>query len=277
MWNKKVDFEIDLEERVAKQSYDDNVEKLPPAAINATEHAVADEPFISSCFFNPSDIVQVKYEMLRRVAIDGVSVRDAAIAFGVSRQTFYHAKADFEQSGVVGLLPFKRGPKESHKLTKEVLDFICETRENDPSLRIPELTRRVKKHFHIDIHQQSIRRALGRIREEVRKLGPPGPTAFVSDHLEIDFVTRKVRAAQKNVHLTPTEFDLLRHLFLHAGQPVPHRKLVQWLWGHGNSVGDMRRLRVYINQLRKKIEPDPSKPMYVLTEPWIGYRFSLST
>jgi DNA-binding winged helix-turn-helix (wHTH) protein/transposase len=243
--------------------------------INTTEHAIADELFASNYFFNRSDIVQVKYEMLRRVAIDGVSVRDATIAFGVSRQTFYHAKADFEQSGVAGLLPFKRGPKESHKLTEEVLDFIRESRQSDPSLRISELTMRVKKHFHIEIHQQSIRRALGSIREELHKPGRKGLTKFVSDHLEIDFAIRRVRAGQNNVRLTPKEFDLLRYLFSHAGKPIPHRMLAQMLWGR-NSVNETNRLRVHVSQLRKKIEPNPSKPTYILTEPWVGYRFAAS-
>jgi DNA-binding winged helix-turn-helix (wHTH) protein/transposase len=261
---------------VPKQAYDDNVENLPQAAlINPSAHAVADERFASSSFFDPSDIVQVKYEMLRRVAIDGVSVQDATVAFGFSRQTFYHAKADFEQSGLAGLLPFKRGPKESHKLTNEVLEFIQESRKNNPSLRIPELTRRVKERFGIEIHQQSIRRALGRTQEKLQEVGTAQPTTFVSDHLEIDFATRRVRAGQKNVHLTPTEFDLLQYLFSHAGHPVAHRKLAQWVWGR-SSVGHTNLLRVYVNQLRKKIEPDPSKPTYILTEPWVGYRFVVS-
>jgi DNA-binding winged helix-turn-helix (wHTH) protein/transposase len=259
---------------VRKRGYDDNVEDRPhAAAIHVTAHAVADDLFARSAFFDSSDIVQVKYEMLRRVAIDGVSVREATLAFGYSRQSFYHAKADFEQSGLAGLLPFKRGPKESHKLTNEVLEFVRESRENDPSLRLPELTMRVKERFHIEIHQQSIRRAL-RITEELHSLRLTRSTKFVSDHLEIDFVRRKVRAGQKNVRLTPTEFDLLRHLFSNAGKAVPHRKLIQWLWGR-NSEADTQRLRVYITQLRKKIEPAPPKPIYILTEPWIGYRFAV--
>src|SRR5262245_48705743 len=148
-------------QRVRKQAYDDNLENVPrPPAANPDAHSVTDELFSSSVFFDASDIVQVKYEMLRRVAIDGISIRDATQAFGFSRQTFYHAKADFEQSGLPGLLPFKPGPRVSHKLNDEVLEFVRKSRESDPSLRIPELTRRVKERFHIEIHQQSIRRAL---------------------------------------------------------------------------------------------------------------------
>jgi DNA-binding winged helix-turn-helix (wHTH) protein/transposase len=262
------------QQRVTNDTYDDNFRNLPPPT-NSNSPAVTDELFAGSGFFDVTDIVQVKYEMLRRVAIDGISVRDATHAFGFSRQAFYLAKADFEQNGLPGLLPFKRGPKESHKLTGDVLDFIRESRANDPSLRIPELTRRVKERFGIEIHQQSIRRALGRIQERLRRVGTAQPTTFVSDNLEIDFAARRVRAAQKNVHLTPTEFDLLRLLFSHAGHPIPHRKLVQWLWGR-SSVGHTNLLRVYVNQLRKKIEPDPSKPTYILTEPCVGYCFVVS-
>jgi len=261
---------------VPKQLYDDSFDDLPPpVTLNPNQHRVNDELFASSGFFDATDTVQVKYEMLRRVAIDGVSIRHATLAFGFSRQTFYHAKADFEQSGLAGLLPFKRGPKEGHKLSKEVLEFIRESRENDPSLRIPELTRRVKERFDIEIHQQSIQRALGHFPEEPDGLRAGHRTTFVSGDLEIDFAAHRVRAGQKTVRLTPIEFDLLRHLVSHAGKPVPHRKLEQLLWGRHSAV-ETNRLRVHVTQLRKKIEPDASKPKYILTEPWVGYRFAAS-
>jgi DNA-binding winged helix-turn-helix (wHTH) protein/transposase len=259
---------------VAKRAYNENIENLERETINQKAAAAADKIFVSSGFFDSSDIVQVKYEMLRRVAIDGVSVQDATLAFGFSRQAFYNAKADFEQSGLVGLVPFKRGPKESHKLTSEVLEFIREIKENDPSLRIPELTKRVKEHFQIEIHQQSIQRALGRMAEELLH-GPKHRTIFVSAYLEIDLVRRKVSAGRKNIHLTPTEFALLRHLLMHADKPVPYQELVWRVW-RGTSMGDIQCLRVHIRQLRKKIEPNPSRPTYIKTEPWIGYRFASS-
>ncbi len=117
---------------------------------------------------------------------------------------------------------------------------------------------------------------LARIRAALRRSPgstTSGPQTFVSDDLEVDFETRKVRAGKKNVRLTPKEFDLLRYLVSERGKPVPHRELLQAVWGP--DYGDQTDyLRVFITHLRKKIEPNPAKPKYILTEPWIGYRFA---
>jgi two-component system, OmpR family, KDP operon response regulator KdpE len=92
--------------------------------------------------------------------------------------------------------------------------------------------------------------------------------------LQIDFARRQVTLEGRAVRLTPKEFDLLQFLAQNANKPVPHRKLLQAVWGpdYGEEV---EYLRVFINSLRKKIEPQPSKPRYLITEPWVGYRFSL--
>ena len=117
---------------------------------------------------------------------------------------------------------------------------------------------------------------LARIRAALRRAPTSpegGPRAFVSSDLEIDFDARKVRVKGKSVHLTPKEFDMLRYLVSQGGKPVPHRQLLQAVWGP--DYGDESDyLRVFVNHLRKKIEPNPSKPKYVLTEPWVGYRFA---
>jgi len=117
---------------------------------------------------------------------------------------------------------------------------------------------------------------LARIRAALRRAPTSpegGPHTFVSPDLEIDFEARKVRVKGKSVHLTPKEFDLLRYLVSQGGKPVPHRQLLQAIWGP--DYGDESDyLRVFVNHLRKKIEPNPSKPKYVLTEPWVGYRFA---
>jgi two-component system KDP operon response regulator KdpE len=119
---------------------------------------------------------------------------------------------------------------------------------------------------------------LARIRAALRRSplsGTSGPHTFVSDDLEIDFDARKVRTGNKTVRLTPKEFDLLRYLVSQAGKPVPHRELLQAVWGP--DYGDQTDyLRVFITHLRKKIERNPAKPQYILTDPWVGYRFSPS-
>ena len=120
-----------------------------------------------------------------------------------------------------------------------------------------------------------IEELLARIRAALRRspTSPEsGPRGFSSADLEIDFETRRVRARGADVRLTPKEFELLRCLVAHAGKPVTHRELLQAVWGpdHGD---EPEYLRVFINQLRKKIEPDPAKPRFIVTEPWVGYRF----
>jgi two-component system KDP operon response regulator KdpE len=119
------------------------------------------------------------------------------------------------------------------------------------------------------------RELLARIRAALRRspVSPlTGPRTFSSGDLEIDFEARKIRSGKKAVRLTPKEFDLLRYLVSHAGKPVPHRELLQAVWGP--DYGDQTDyLRVFITHLRKKIEPNPAKPQYILTEPWVGYRF----
>jgi two-component system, OmpR family, KDP operon response regulator KdpE len=120
---------------------------------------------------------------------------------------------------------------------------------------------------------------LARIRAAMRRSpfsSASGPHNFVSEDLEIDFDARKIRAGKKSVRLTPKEFDLLRYLVSQAGKPVPHRELLQAVWGP--DYGDQTDyLRVFITHLRKKIERNPAKPQYILTEPWMGYRFDPTT
>jgi two-component system KDP operon response regulator KdpE len=114
---------------------------------------------------------------------------------------------------------------------------------------------------------------LARIRAALRRTasGEPVP-AFVANDLEIDFERRRVIVEGRPVKLTPKEFELLRHLVANQGKPLEHRRLLQAIWGpdYGNET---EYLRVFINQLRKKIEPDPANPKYIHTDPWIGYRF----
>jgi len=94
------------------------------------------------------------------------------------------------------------------------------------------------------------------------------------DDVEINFNLRRVVVGKREARLTPKEFDLLQYMVAHPNLPIPHTKLLQSVWGadYGNEV---EYLRVFVNQLRKKIEKNPSNPKYLLTEPWVGYRFRL--
>src|SRR5580704_8333391 len=85
-------------------------------------------------FCDRDDLLQVKYEMLRRVRVDKNSVSQSASAFGFSRPTYYQAEADFQRAGLFGLLPEKRGPRQGHKLTADILDFAAQLRASDPSV-----------------------------------------------------------------------------------------------------------------------------------------------
>ena len=129
---------------------------------------VSDPLFQHSDFFEPRDLVQVKYEMLRRVETEKHPVSQAATAFGFSRPTFYQAQADFQRGGLVGLIPEKRGPRTAHKLTGEVLEFLRQQRLAEPSLRRAELVARVRQRFGLQVHPRSIERALRRQEKKRR-------------------------------------------------------------------------------------------------------------
>ena len=114
---------------------------------------------------------------------------------------------------------------------------------------------------------------MARIRAALRRAGPAEALpAFVSHDLKIDFEKRVVLVKGAPVRLTPKEFELLRQLVSNEGKALPHRRLLQAVWGPDYGE-ETEYLRVFINQLRKKIEPDPQNPRYIHTEPWVGYRF----
>jgi two-component system KDP operon response regulator KdpE len=119
---------------------------------------------------------------------------------------------------------------------------------------------------------------LARIRAALRRTpwtpGPAGTSVLDLHGTTVDFDTRQVVSRGRRVRLTPKEFDLLRYMSLHPNKVLTHRELLQAVWGpdYGDEVD---HLRVVINQLRKKVEAQPSKPVFILTEPWVGYRLYL--
>jgi transposase len=129
---------------------------------------VTDELFASSEFFDARDLVQVKYEMLRRVRVDGRPVSDSAARFGLSRPSYYQAQESFEQGGLPALLPKKPGPRRAHKLSDEVLAALREALAEKPELGSEDLVGLVEERFGISVHRRSIERALSRQEKKRR-------------------------------------------------------------------------------------------------------------
>jgi transposase len=125
--------------------------------------------FQHSDFFDPRDLLQVKYEMLRQVRTENQVISQAALAFGFSRPSFYQAQAGFEQGGLPGLLPQKRGPRHAHKLTAGVMKFLAQARAAELSLSTPELAQRVEERFGVRVHPRTIERRLRRQEKKPRR------------------------------------------------------------------------------------------------------------
>jgi transposase len=136
--------------------------------LNPHAETVTDPLFQQNPFFDPRDLLQARYEMLRHHTAEQMSILDAAAAFGVSRPTFYQAQASFQRSGLAGLLPARRGPKGGHKLTTEVLDYVASLRESDPKLSTVQCVKAVQERFAITIHRRSLERALARRKKKPR-------------------------------------------------------------------------------------------------------------
>lgn len=160
---------------MAKRSPDPKHEALrEQRTLNPHPERVGDRLFLEHDFFDPCDLLQVKYEMLRRVRLEGRPLSEAARVFGFSRPSFYKARTAFETGGLSGLLPRRRGPKKRHKLRREVMDFLEQEMALDPSLRPAALSGRVEERFGLRVHPRSIERALAR-RQKKRKQTRRGP------------------------------------------------------------------------------------------------------
>jgi transposase len=128
--------------------------------LNPQPESVTHPLFQNSDFFDPDDLLQVKYEMLREVHVGRESISEAARDFGFSRPSFYQAQSAFQQDGVFGLFPHKRGPQGGHKLTSEVMKFIIQQRSEDPALTPEQLAHAVQQRFGLRVHPRSIQRKL---------------------------------------------------------------------------------------------------------------------
>ncbi len=130
--------------------------------LNTRPEGVRDELFADGEFFDPLDLVQVKYEMLRRVKAENRTVSRAAEDFGFSRPSFYEAQHQLDQEGLTGLVPKKRGPRGGHKLTPEIVDELAQAQAEEPSLGIEDLVELVRTRFDKKVHRRTIERALAR-------------------------------------------------------------------------------------------------------------------
>jgi transposase len=138
------------------------------SALNPRPESVTEPLFQNSDFFDSRDLVQVKYEMLRRVRVEACSVTESALAFGFSRPSFYQAQSAFAVAGLGGLLPKKPGPRRAHKLSAEVVAFLEHACAAEPSLRTVDLIERVQERFDLRVHGRSIERGLARSKKKHR-------------------------------------------------------------------------------------------------------------
>jgi transposase len=137
-------------------------------ALNTRSQRVADSLVAQGEFFDPHDLVQVKYEMLRRVQAEGRPVSEAAMSFGFSRVAFYQSQAAFADQGLPGLVPKRPGPRGAHKLSAPVVEYLIQQQAEDHSLRARDLAEMVLKKFGLSVHPRSIERALAKRRKKGR-------------------------------------------------------------------------------------------------------------
>jgi len=148
---------------MARRREDPKVQALrEERCLNPRPEAVRDPAFASSEFLDARDLVQVKYEMVRRVRVDGDAVARTVADYGFSRPSFYEAAAALDAGGLAGLVPARPGPRRAHKMSAEVVTFAQERLEAEPGLRAADLVELIEDRFGVRVHPRSIERALER-------------------------------------------------------------------------------------------------------------------
>ena len=143
--------------------------------LNPRPEKVRHPRFADTEFFDPHDLVQLKYETLRAIETDDQPLAQAAVEFGLSRPTLYQARQAFQAAGLEGLFPHKRGPKHAHKLTPEVRQHLEQTLAVEPELKAAELARRVLQRFGVQVHPRTLQKALHNKAKRGRPTPPPNP------------------------------------------------------------------------------------------------------
>jgi len=135
--------------------------------LNPNPQAVRDALFTGNPFFDAKDLIQVRYEMVRRHQVDGVAISEAASSFGVTRPTFYKAQSALRTVGLAGLLPSRRGPKAGHKVSGDVIAFVADLKVGRPELTTPQCLEAIETRFGIKVHRRSLERALARKKKRL--------------------------------------------------------------------------------------------------------------
>jgi len=150
---------------MARKRSDPKEEALRAArALNSRPEAVRDPEFAASEFFDARDLVQVKYEMVRRVRVGGDPVSRTVADYGFSRPSFYEAAAALDEGGLAALVPSRPGPRRAHKMSEEVVAFAQARLDDDPGLRAGDLVDAIEERFGVRVHPRSVERALARSR-----------------------------------------------------------------------------------------------------------------
>lgn len=126
--------------------------------LNAHPERVKDQLFLENDFFDPQDLMQVKYEMIRKVEREEASVTSSAQDFGFSRLSFYRLREDFRKGGLAALIPDRRGPREAHKLTEEIMMWLETEFSKDKTLKARALSKLIEGRFELKIHPRSVER-----------------------------------------------------------------------------------------------------------------------
>jgi transposase len=136
-------------------------------ALNPRPEAIRDALFADNPFFDAKDLVQVRYEMVRRHRVDGVAISEASGNFGVTRPTFYKAMKALQKAGLPGLLPSQRGPKDGHKISTEVVAFVVALKAASPGMTTSQCLEEIETRFGVKVHRRSLERAVARKKKRI--------------------------------------------------------------------------------------------------------------
>ena len=152
-----------------KEKKDDEKKELylrKHGVLNPHPEKIQEELFLAHEFFDPKDLIQARYEMIRCHRIDGLTIMEVSQRFGVSRITFYNLTKRYDEEGLIGLVPRKSGPKKPHRCTKEILEFVKHRQLEEPGILCQDIIWEVRKKFNIILHRRTIERGLVRLKKK---------------------------------------------------------------------------------------------------------------